>query len=309
MVVLITLTTAGIDAGPFDLYSNVDGYTTAFETGVSKSALVAGYTSNLVPNSTITVRVRSTGVCTNFIDIPIGGITTTTSSTTIAPSNICYELQNEFNVSGECFDCPGTYLSQNTTFIRFLSGCEGSVISPPSNMTVLVTYSDESTETVIINSGTPAGYVSVGGSETLCGSPPSCIETSTPTVVAVHVTSESTGNVPNCCSVPVQATSVYGFMAACIGGTINDHMGADIILSGPVSISTDVMVDVTYSLNGNCSGQTFVQSIGVTIPAGGDQSTFDACQSGSYFQNGATICSACVSSCDNPLVDITLVDC
>jgi uncharacterized protein (TIGR02145 family) len=89
MTVLITLTTAGIDAGPFDLYSNVDGYTTAFETGVSKSALVAGYTSNLVPNSTITVRVRSTGVCTNFIDIPIGGITTTTSSTSVNPCANC----------------------------------------------------------------------------------------------------------------------------------------------------------------------------------------------------------------------------
>jgi hypothetical protein len=94
MTVLITLTTAGTDSGPFDLYSNIDGYTTAFETGVSKTALVSGYTSNLVPNSTITVRVKSTGVCTNFIDIPIGGITTTTSSsssstttTTIPPTS------------------------------------------------------------------------------------------------------------------------------------------------------------------------------------------------------------------------------
>lgn len=93
MTVLITLTTAGLDSGPFNLYSDVDGYTTAFETGVSKTALVSGYTSSLVTNGTVTVRVKSTGVCTNYIDIPIGGITTTTSSTsttttstTIAPS-------------------------------------------------------------------------------------------------------------------------------------------------------------------------------------------------------------------------------
>ena len=111
MTVLITLTIAGSDSGPFDLYSNVDGYTTAFETGVSKSALVAGYTSNLVPNSTITVRVRSTGVCTNFIDIPIGGITTTTSSTsttttTVAPAQ--YKIRKDFggNSIGQAF-CNG----------------------------------------------------------------------------------------------------------------------------------------------------------------------------------------------------------
>jgi uncharacterized protein (TIGR02145 family) len=85
MTVLITLTTAGLDAGPFDLYSNVDGYSVPFETGVSKLALLAGYTSTLVTDNTITVRVRSTGVCTNYIDIPIGGITTTTTST----SNPC----------------------------------------------------------------------------------------------------------------------------------------------------------------------------------------------------------------------------
>jgi hypothetical protein len=81
MTVLITLTTAGLDSGPFNLYSDVDGYTTAFETGVSKTALVSGYTSSLVTNGTVTVRVKSTGTCTNYIDIPIGGITTTTSST------------------------------------------------------------------------------------------------------------------------------------------------------------------------------------------------------------------------------------
>ena len=39
LTVLITLTTAGADTGNFNLYSDVDGYTAAFETGVAKSAL------------------------------------------------------------------------------------------------------------------------------------------------------------------------------------------------------------------------------------------------------------------------------
>ena len=50
MNVLITLTTAGADTGPFNLYSNVDSYTTAFETGISRAALIAGYTSSLAPD-------------------------------------------------------------------------------------------------------------------------------------------------------------------------------------------------------------------------------------------------------------------
>lgn len=84
--VTITLTTAGSATGPFDLYSNLDGYTTAFETSVSKSSLVAGYLSTVVPTGTSTIRVTSTGACTNYIDIPVTGITTsTTTSTTTSP--------------------------------------------------------------------------------------------------------------------------------------------------------------------------------------------------------------------------------
>lgn len=83
MTVLITLTTAGADSGPFDLYSNLDGYVSAFETGISKSALLAGYSSNLVPDYTSTIRIKSNGVCVNYIDIELESIITTTTTTTI----------------------------------------------------------------------------------------------------------------------------------------------------------------------------------------------------------------------------------
>lgn len=85
MTVLITLTTAGTDSGPFDLYSNLDGYSSAFESGVSKSALLAGYASALVPDYTTTVRVKSNGTCVNYVDIVLEN-TTTTTTTTVAPS-------------------------------------------------------------------------------------------------------------------------------------------------------------------------------------------------------------------------------
>ena len=71
MTALITLTVAGTDSGPFNLYSNLDGYVSAFETGVSKIALLAGYSSSLVPDYTNIIRVQSTGDCTNYVDITL----------------------------------------------------------------------------------------------------------------------------------------------------------------------------------------------------------------------------------------------
>ena len=84
MTVLITLTVAGADSGPFNLYSNTDGFVAAFETGVSKSALLAGYSSALVPDYTTTIRVKSNGICVNYVDIVLENTTTTT--TTVAPT-------------------------------------------------------------------------------------------------------------------------------------------------------------------------------------------------------------------------------
>ena len=82
MTVYITLTTAGTDSGPFDLYSNLDGFISAFESGVSKSALEAGYASALVPDFTTVVRIKSNNeLCTNYIDIFLENTTTTTTTT------------------------------------------------------------------------------------------------------------------------------------------------------------------------------------------------------------------------------------
>ena len=86
MTVLITLTLAGSDTGPFNLYSNADGYTTALETGVSRAALVAGYTSILVPDGTTEILVRSTGVCQRDLYLSVAGAPATTTTTTSTSS-------------------------------------------------------------------------------------------------------------------------------------------------------------------------------------------------------------------------------
>ena len=123
MTVLITLTIAGADSGPFDLYSNLDGYVSAFETGVPKASLLAGYSSSLVPDFTLTIRVKSTGDCNNYIDIPLYGTTTTstsssstssttTTSTTIA--NTCYAFESDpytTTFTAQYIDCDGVLVT------------------------------------------------------------------------------------------------------------------------------------------------------------------------------------------------------
>jgi hypothetical protein len=102
MTALITLTTAGADSGPFNLYSDIDGYTSAFESGVSKSALLAGYSSSVVPDYTTIVRILSTGVCTNYIDVTLTSPSTTTTTTTIIS---CIEITAD--ATGNCSGIPG----------------------------------------------------------------------------------------------------------------------------------------------------------------------------------------------------------
>ena len=84
---LILITTLGTNTGPlFDLYSNADNYFVPFETNITAASLTTGYISVLVPDGATIIRVKSKGVCQTFIDLPIPGITTTTSTTTIRPT-------------------------------------------------------------------------------------------------------------------------------------------------------------------------------------------------------------------------------
>jgi hypothetical protein len=87
MTTLITLVIpVDGDAGPFNLFSDADGYVNSFETNLPASTLEAGYTTTLVPSGATIIRVVSAGICTNYIDIPINFITTTTTSSSTSTS-------------------------------------------------------------------------------------------------------------------------------------------------------------------------------------------------------------------------------
>jgi hypothetical protein len=87
MTILITLVLPpGGDAGPFNLYSNTDGYVAAFATNISAAALQAGYTALFVPEGTTTIRVTSIGVCTNFVNVQVNVLPTTTTTSSSSTS-------------------------------------------------------------------------------------------------------------------------------------------------------------------------------------------------------------------------------
>lgn len=144
MIVTIVLTTAGSSTGPFNLYSDLDGYTTPFEVGVPKAVLIAGYTSTLVPDGTTVIRVATGEPCNTYIDIVIGATTTTTTTavpttttTTTFIASGCLSLTlgplvNEPICEGSLND---TY---RTVTVTLLDGPGGSPILAPTNIDVVV---------------------------------------------------------------------------------------------------------------------------------------------------------------------------
>ena len=144
MTVLITLTTAGTDTGPFNLYSNVDGYVSAFETGVSKAALLAGYSSALVPNGTTIIRIKSTGTCVNYIDVTV--VTTTTTTTTSTPTTTTTTTSTPTTTTTTTSVPPTTTTTTTTSLV--------------SNIFLDMSLSLDTTVSGISVQGSPASYVS-----------------------------------------------------------------------------------------------------------------------------------------------------
>jgi hypothetical protein len=121
MNVLITLIAAGTDTGPFNLYSNVDSFTTAFQTNVSKSSLINGVMITTVPNTAAIIRVKSISVnCTNSIDLPISGVpqistTTTTSTQYVGPSTTTTTSSTSTSTSTTSTSTSSTSTSSTST--------------------------------------------------------------------------------------------------------------------------------------------------------------------------------------------------
>ena len=68
MIIFVQLTTVGTNAGPFTIFSNLNY---SISVGTATSSEISTGISVTVPDGTTSVRIRSTGDCTNFVDIPI----------------------------------------------------------------------------------------------------------------------------------------------------------------------------------------------------------------------------------------------
>ena len=72
MTILIQASNVGSDAGPFNLFSQVNGFTQAFETGITAAQLLIGFVSYNVPAGTTVVRIISNNPeCQNYVDIDV----------------------------------------------------------------------------------------------------------------------------------------------------------------------------------------------------------------------------------------------
>lgn len=89
MNVFIQLTIAGEDTGPFNLYTEIDGFVSPFQTDIEKAELLLGSTY-YVPDGATIIRVMSNSeFCKNYVDIPI--TTTTTTTATPIPTEGCFD--------------------------------------------------------------------------------------------------------------------------------------------------------------------------------------------------------------------------
>ena len=166
----ITLAAAGTDTGPFNIYSDSDTYTNPIATGVLKADLLTGYTSSDVPNDATIIRVKSTGTCTNYVDMTIinactfnGGYTEVYSKlTNNGDTNVQVILFKNGSTTAFTF----ANVSANSDAQIFLSGTTFTdtdslrvniVSSGPSNINV------GSSPTILPNGGAALSYTSLTG--------------------------------------------------------------------------------------------------------------------------------------------------
>ena len=122
----------GSQVGPFDLYSNVDGYVTPFETGINASEFVyPGYITT-PPDGTDYVRVQSGNLCETFVTIenlcqPITTTTTSSSTSTTTTSTSSTSTTSTTTIYPDCKfgGCFIEVVNSNCTWMLPLRGVEG----------------------------------------------------------------------------------------------------------------------------------------------------------------------------------------
>jgi len=124
-------------------------------------------------------------------------LTASLTSSAVPTSSVCYTLETVQSSQGECFGCPGFFASTTDTIMKIFTACSGSEIFPPFNINVESRYSDGSTSSLYIPSGS-TGSLIIATSDTQCIAPPTCGEIASPTFLSASVVA-LTGSITQCC--------------------------------------------------------------------------------------------------------------
>jgi uncharacterized protein (TIGR02145 family) len=183
MTIYILLTTPTTDAGPFNLYSNIGGFTSAFATNVSKATLLGGYVAT-VPTGTTVVRIISIGDCTNYIDFEVGEgpipttstTSTTTSTSTTSSSTTTSTSTSTTSTSTSTSTTTSTTTASPTTTTTTTTAAPTTTTTSTSTSTSTTTSTSTSTTTTTIGplnfdvSYTCVGTITITGSNVRGGS-------------------------------------------------------------------------------------------------------------------------------------------
>jgi hypothetical protein len=100
--VVITLTSAGLDTGPFNLYSNITSYSIPFATNILRNDLITGITVT-VPTNTSTIKLESSNsTCSVYINLSVQNLPDCfcPAGYTVSNDNFnCYEEFTNFPLS------------------------------------------------------------------------------------------------------------------------------------------------------------------------------------------------------------------
>ena len=123
MTGIIQITTIGVDSGPFNIFSNVTGFTSAFETNITRNELLLGYATNNIPLNTSVIKIVSVGECTNDLFIEL----------------TCYSFSpNDFYFTDYVFQENSTYFYGK--FDGYLNETHSRLIKLNSDLTVDETF-------------------------------------------------------------------------------------------------------------------------------------------------------------------------
>ena len=160
--VLVTLTTAGVDSGPFNIYSDADGYAVPVATGISRTTMLAGYLVS-VPDAATTIKVLSTGVCDTDDFIPISLTTTTTSTTTSKTSTTSTSTSTSTTTSTST----STTTSTTTSYCQSIgagTGCfNWNITAGPSGAVVQVINCSGANTSVVLSANAEGNLCACDG--------------------------------------------------------------------------------------------------------------------------------------------------